>query len=118
MVTTAYINRVATAVPPHDVHRAFLSFAESMLRDPREIGLVRRMAAKAGIEHRYSFLAPGADPAGETVDADGFYRRGRFPSTGARMRLFGERAPVLAADTVERLQLGPERNGITHSQEP
>ena len=32
MTATAYINRIAVAVPPHDVHRAFLHFAESLLR--------------------------------------------------------------------------------------
>jgi predicted naringenin-chalcone synthase len=113
-MTTAYINRIATAVPPHDVHAAFLRFAESMLADPRATGVVRRMAAKAGIDHRYSFLAPGADPAGAAVDADGFYRRGGFPGTGTRMRQFEDNAPALAADTVDRLQLGPERDAITH----
>ena len=113
-MTTAYINRVATAVPPHDVHAAFLQFAESMLSDPREIGVFRRMAAKAGIDHRYSFLAPSPDPTGESIDASCFYAPGRFPGTGARMRLFRERAPALATDTVDRLQLGPDRATLTH----
>jgi len=54
---TAYINRVATAVPPHDVHEAFRRFARSRFRDDRRKSLLfERMAGKSGIEHRYSFL--------------------------------------------------------------
>jgi DNA-directed RNA polymerase specialized sigma24 family protein len=34
-VTIAYLNRIATAVPPHDVHQSFLHFAQSQLRDDR-----------------------------------------------------------------------------------
>jgi hypothetical protein len=30
-VTEAYINRIATAVPPYDVHGRFLRFAASLL---------------------------------------------------------------------------------------
>jgi hypothetical protein len=55
-MTTAYINRIATAVPPHDVHRAFLEFATSMLAEGTMRNLFRRMARLSGIEHRYSFL--------------------------------------------------------------
>ena len=56
---TAYINRVATAVPPYDVHEAFRRFAQSLLKDDRRNSLLfQRMAHKSGIEHRYSCLAP------------------------------------------------------------
>ncbi len=34
-MTAAYLNRIATAVPEHDVHDAFAVFAEQMLADPR-----------------------------------------------------------------------------------
>jgi predicted naringenin-chalcone synthase len=114
-VTTAYINRVATAVPPHDVHAAFLRFAQSMFRHDRRIGaLFQRMADKSGIEHRYSCLAPAADPEGAAIDTADFYLRGAFPDTAARMRAFEEHAPALAAATIERLQLGGECDRITH----
>jgi hypothetical protein len=36
-VTTAYLNRIAPAVPKHDVHDAFVIFAEQMLADLRAI---------------------------------------------------------------------------------
>ncbi len=35
-VTTASLDRIATAVPEHDVHDAFVAFAEQMLADPQQ----------------------------------------------------------------------------------
>ena len=43
-MTTAFINRIATAVPPHDVHRAFIDFADSLLPEGTTRNLFRRMA--------------------------------------------------------------------------
>lgn len=57
-MTTAYLNRIATAVPEHDVHDAFAAFAEMMLADPRLRTVFRRMVSRAEIAHRYSFLDP------------------------------------------------------------
>jgi len=112
---TAYINRVATAVPPYDVHDAFRRFAQSLFHDDRRNALLfRRMAGKSGIEHRYSSLAPSNLPEGNSIDANGFYARGDFPDTAARMRLFEQYAPGLAQTAVDRLQLGAERDRITH----
>ena len=83
----AFINRIATANPPHDVHDAFLRFGQLMLKDDkRRLALFNRMAERSGIAHRYSFLEPGG--GGAAVDADGFYRLGAFPDTAARMRKF------------------------------
>ena len=108
---TAFLNAVAVAVPPHDVHSAFLDFAESILSDDRGRWTFRRMAERAGIEHRYSVFRPGA-PGAEWVDAEGFYRRGAFPGTGARMARYAEHAPALAAQAVA--QLGPAAREVTH----
>lgn len=114
-MTAAYINRIATAVPAYDVHDAFRRFAQSLFRDDRRSGLLfRRMADKSGIEHRYSCLAPSNMPEGDKVDAEGFYRRGDFPDITARMRRFERDAPALAQSAVERLQLGTERDRVTH----
>jgi predicted naringenin-chalcone synthase len=114
-LTTAYINRIATMVPNHDVHEAFLRFAESLLEgDRRSALLFRRMAGKSGIEHRYSSFAPSRDPSSAAIDSEAFYTRGNFPDTATRMRAFETRAPELAAAAIERLQLGEERNRITH----
>jgi predicted naringenin-chalcone synthase len=112
---TAYINRIATAVPPYDIHEAFSRFAQSMLDDDRRNSLLfQRMADKAAIEHRYSCLAPSNLPEGDCVDAERFYRRGDFPDTTARMLKFEQHAPLLAQTAVDSLQLGAERDHITH----
>jgi predicted naringenin-chalcone synthase len=111
-VTAAYLNRIATAVPPHDVHTTFIRFAKSKLNG--HTAVFERMASRAGIDHRYSFLAPSTDPDGPHIDRDGFYVRGGFPSTGSRMRYFESHAPELAAAAIERLELGNHRDTITH----
>src|SRR5258706_14946596 len=73
---TAYINRVATAVPPYDVHDAFRRFTQSLFRhDRRNSLLFERMAGKSGIEHRYSCFAPSNLPEGDSVDAEGFRQK-------------------------------------------
>jgi len=102
--TVAYVNRIGTAVPAHDVHQAFLGFAESLLPE-RTRRVFGRMAERAGIEHRFSCLRPGADGSFSLDDA-GFYTRGAFPSTGARMRAYEARATGLALQAIERLELG------------
>ncbi|MEE7506845.1 type III polyketide synthase [Methylobacterium mesophilicum] len=114
-MTEAYLNRIETAVPPHDVHAAFAAFARSQLADDRrKLRILDRMVERSGIEHRYSCLAPGLDPGHDAVDADGLYRPGSFPTTAARMRLYEEHAPALATRAVEKLQLGDQRDRITH----
>ncbi len=111
----AFINRVATAVPPYDVHDTFRRFAQSLFRDDRRNAvLFERMAGKAGIEHRFSCLTPSNRPEGDRVDAEGFYTRGDFPDIEARMRRFERHAPDLAQAAVERLRLGQERERVTH----
>lgn len=111
---TAYINRIATAVPPADVHAAFLRFAERQLAGRRrEQLLFARMAAKGGIEHRYSCIVPAPIP-GDALDAAGLFVRGRFPDTASRMRFFEEHAPALAAQAVFRLLTSRERRAVTH----
>ena len=108
----AFINRIATANPPHDVHHTFLRFGQLMLRDNRRVALFNRMAERSGISHRYSFLEP--DPNGAVVDTEGFYRRGHFPDTAARMRKFEAWAPGLAVEAAEKLLDGEDRSRITH----
>ena len=55
-MTTAYLNRIATAVPAHGVHDAFVVFAGRMLADPSLRAVFRRMASRANIAHRFSFF--------------------------------------------------------------
>jgi alpha-pyrone synthase len=115
-MTTAYLNRIATAVPEHDVHEAFIIFAEKMLADPRLRSVFHRMVNRADITHRYSFLDPQAGPGQfSSHDANQFYRLGNFPSTSQRMELFEQSAPVLMRKTMDRLSLTEEeRASITH----
>jgi predicted naringenin-chalcone synthase len=105
-VTTAHINRIATGVPTHDVHEIFLGYARSLLGRKGNEGDERfeRMSKMAAIDHRYSCINP----------LGGFYGFGRTPTTAERMRAFDEHAPDLAVSTVERLNLGSERDSITH----
>jgi predicted naringenin-chalcone synthase len=107
---TAHINRIGTALPPHDVHQAFIEFAESLLPDkPRR--LFARMAERAGIRHRYSHLRP--NPAGSpSLDDTGFYRRGAFPGTADRMRAYEAQATGLALQAIDALALDPA--DVTH----
>jgi alpha-pyrone synthase len=114
-MTTAYLNRIATAVPPYDMHRPFAAFAETLLPEGTARSLFRRMSRMAAIEHRYSFVHPVATEDGAWQDADGFYVRGNFPPTARRMEAFREFAPRLAMKTLDRLALTEgERRGITH----
>lgn len=113
-MTEAHINRIVTAVPPHDVHDAFLDFGRRVLGgDNRRLALFDRLTQRAEIAHRYSFLSP-ARGEGDAVDAQGFYRFDHFPGTGARMRLYENVAPALAADAVDRLLETEARRSITH----
>jgi predicted naringenin-chalcone synthase len=109
----AFINRIATATPPHDVHDVFRRFGQLMLQnDKRRLALFNRMADRSGITHRYSFLEP--DPHGAVVDSEGFYRNGTFPNTSARMKKFEAWAPQLAVAAAEKLLAGEDRSRITH----
>lgn len=114
-MTTAYIHRIATSVPPHDVHHAFVTFAESMLPEGTERSLFRRMVRMSAIEHRYSFLEPIGNGHEYWRDAENLYVVGNFPTTRRRMQAFERFAPRLAGCALDKLHLTPgERHAITH----
>ena len=111
----AYLNRIATAVPANDVHDAFVKFADTLLTDRRSQLLFRRMSERSQIEHRWSGVRPLPLSSNSALDADGFYRRGAFPSTAERMRRYEEHAPPLAMEAVRGLNLDDvERGAVTH----
>lgn len=112
-MTEAYVNRIATAVPRHDVHDTFVRFARSLLPDRRSRALFERMAERSQIGHRWSCLLPSPEPD-LSVDREGFYTRGRFPSTAERMRRYQAEAPRLAQEAVERLNLENRAREVTH----
>lgn len=114
-MTIAYINRIATAVPPHDMHGAFLPFAESLLPEGTPRNLYRRAARQSAIEHRYTYLKPIVTEDGTLQDEGAMFVRGKFPSTAQRMGAFRQFAPRLAQSALEKLALTQaERNGVTH----
>jgi len=114
-VTEAYINRIATAVPPYDVHERFLRFAASLLEeDTRKLSLFRRMSDRSGIDHRYSWLGTTVPPGAPGKIAHEFYRTGDFPHTKERMQAFEAFAPLLAKTAIDRLELGQSGSSITH----
>ena len=104
-----FLNAIGTAVPPHDIHHAFVAWARARL-PLREAKLFDRMAARSGIVHRWSVL-PQADGGGSPVDPGGFYEGTDHPGTAARMRLYAQAAPELAIRAIE--QLG-DLGAITH----
>lgn len=89
----AFLNRVAGAHPPHQVHELFVDWATSRIEEPRTRALFARMAERSGIEQRWSVLGGEAH-----LRADGlaFYGRDAANSTGERMAVYAREAPGLA----------------------
>jgi len=112
-MTIAYLNRIGTAVPDHDVHQTFIDFVDQSLEDQRTKRIFQRMVQRAGIEHRYSSLEPG-ERMDLSADKTGFYRRGDFPGTRARMARFESAALDLAKRAVVCLNLEDNGSSITH----
>ena len=110
-MTIPHINRIGTAVPPHDIHAAFVTFARTLLADEKSRTLFDRMAERSGIDHRWSVLQPG-EPGADRVDTEGFLNRGRFPSTAARMVRYEHHATDLALAAVAALTADP--TSFTH----
>ncbi len=114
-MTTGFINRIATAVPPHDVHRAFVDFAQTMLPEGTMRNLFKRMVRLSAIEHRYSFVEPVKSDGEVWRDAEEIYVPGSFPSTARRMQVFEKFAPKLAGCALNRLGVTEEeRRSISH----
>ncbi len=108
----AFINAIGTAVPGHDVHRAFIDWASARIAEGRERVLFRRMAERSGIDHRWSVL-PLADGGGSPIEAGGFYH-GDWPSTARRMEIYAEEAPKLALQAIGGLARHATLDGVTH----
>ncbi len=117
-LTEVFLNRIATAVPNHDVHTAFVAFADGLLAakaEPRVRALFHRMATRSGITHRYSVLTPNERSDEFHINAHEFYRHGAFPATARRMGVYERFAPVLMRRALDKLALGEaERASISH----
>src|SRR5215472_2242817 len=114
-MNAAFINRIATAVPPNDVHRAFVDFAQTMLPEGTMRSLFKRMVRLSGIDHRYSFVEPVQNEGEAWRDAEEIYVPGSFPSTARRMQAFEKFAPKLAGCALNKLGVTEEeRRSISH----
>ena len=111
-MVTAHINRIGTAVPPNDVHEAFVALAGGMISERRDQLLFKRMVGKSAIDHRFSFFAP--TERGFTGGDGRYYGPGEFPGTAVRMGYYEQCAPKLALAAVEALDIAAEREAITH----
>jgi predicted naringenin-chalcone synthase len=107
-----YLNAIGTAVPPHDIHHAFIGWARDRLAE-RETKVFDRMAARSGIGHRWSMLPVGAD-GGSPVDPGGFYAEAILPGTAARMNLYADAAPTLGLAAIDALEAAVDLGEITH----
>ncbi len=107
------LNALATAVPDHDIHQAFIDWATPRLDDERIRALFARMAARSGIAHRWSVLPPTAN-GGSPVAPGGFYDSPGLPPTSARMAAYARHAPDLAMQAVTALGDAFDPARITH----
>jgi predicted naringenin-chalcone synthase len=112
-MTVAHVHAIGTAVPPHQVHDAFVAYVRSTL-EPKQGRLFDRMVARAGIERRFSFIEPEVLPDGRITDTQRFYGFGAWPSTGARMEAYARYAPGLAMQAIAALGAAFEPEAITH----
>lgn len=110
MTATPRITAIASAVPDHDIHHAFIGWARNRLGDPRQAALFDRMAARSGINHRWSVL-PRGTADGSPIEPGGFYESGLMPPTSMRMATYATAAPDLAMTAIGKLS--PLGN-ITH----
>jgi alpha-pyrone synthase len=113
-LTLAFVNRIATAVPPHDVHAAFAHYARSLLDDARKELVFDKMLEKSQIERRWSCQIVAPDYESSTIGGEPFYGRTGFPTTAQRMRAYEEQAFPLAVSAIEQLAAKTRIDDVTH----
>lgn len=109
MAAVPHLHAIGTAVPAHDIHPAFVAWASERVAPARR-RLFDRMAARAGIDHRWSVLPATGSP----VAAGGFYGADPLPGTAARMALYAGAAPALALAAIDRLAARESIGDVTH----
>lgn len=107
---SAFLHAIGTAVPDHDIHQIFIDWGRQQLTGARDTALFNRMAARAGITHRWSVLPEAFDPTGP----EGLYGAENWPGTAARMEIYAQAAPALALRAVTDLSERVSLRGITH----
>ncbi len=112
MDAEAYLNQIATAVPPHERHSHFMESLPHWMGPPEVVDKVRLILAKSQIERRHTVLENPLGPRGSGA----FYEYGTFPSTQRRMETYRREALPLASRAVAALPLA--RHGdlgrVTH----
>ncbi|MEP2234371.1 MAG: type III polyketide synthase [Alteripontixanthobacter sp.] len=100
---------MATALPDLDFEQDFRRWARGRVAGTRAEKVYERMAARSGIDHRWSVLD---EQDAKLHQGEGLYGDDDAPpSTAARMELYAKHAPELALKAVGRL---PELGDITH----
>ncbi len=110
---TAAVHGIGTAVPTHEVHNAFIDWASAHVADERHRKMFARMAARSGIEQRWSVL-PKSAGGGSPVSPGGFYDSDPLPGTAARMAAYSTHAPALALGAIANLASRVDFGAITH----
>ena len=113
VVPQVFLNAIGTASPGHDIHNAFIGWAQAQLADPREQKLFARMAERSGIHHRWSVL-PKTSGGGSPIAPGGFYDAHPLPPTSARMQQYAHHAPELAMAAITALSEKADLGNITH----
>lgn len=109
----AYINRIESAVPPHEGHAESIGFLSSLIHSDEDRKKFLFIAKRLGIERRHTVLDHFFDAS--TAGANGaFYHRDRFPSTFERMETYRRTALPLARQALDRLEADGSLSGITH----
>ncbi len=111
---SVFLNRISTAVPPNDVHGAFVNFAAGLLEGDRSAPLFDRLVKRSQIDHRWSVLTLADSGRSAVAGNEEVYRRGSFPSTAERMRIFERFSADLGAQAVAGLELGERAREVTH----
>ncbi len=107
------LNALATAVPGHDIHHAFIDWATPRIADERLRAIFTRMTTRSGIDHRWSVLPPTSN-GGSPVAVGGFYDVPGLPPTSVRMRAYADHAPDLAMQAIAKLGDAFDPARITH----
>ncbi|HSG54214.1 MAG TPA: type III polyketide synthase [Paracoccaceae bacterium] len=103
----ARIEAISTAVPLGEVEAHYRAWAAGQIAGDRERKLFERMAARSGIDHRFTVL----DGQDGRMDAAGFYAADGGASTALRMQVYATEAPALALQAIAGL---PKLGIITH----
>lgn len=108
MTTNAYINKIATAVPPNEAHERFANHLLGLQHYRAWHEKIRTILPKLGIEKRYVAVDLFSD------EFSSFFGKNKTLSTAERMRLYQEHALPLSSLALEALFSSVPPRDITH----